>query len=84
MIIQYAAPSKFTTEPYGTIYKVMGETKGDLVEFDYYIQTSSEKEMRWVELGTVLEIALEAKLADHKYIADILKLYSERLDLKKE
>jgi hypothetical protein len=83
METKYNPPSKLTAAPYGTLYKVIGETKvsktqGDIVEYQIYVQTSrNEADIKWVELGDLLAQVYEHKLLDPNFLKDILHMYEK-------
>lgn len=79
MEIKFNPPSKFTKAPYKTKIRVIGETKGDIVESDIFVQTSQDEDnVRWVEAGEFLLIALEEKLADNKFLDDTMSRYEAK------
>jgi len=73
----YNPPSKFFIRAYGTIVRQMGDTVGDEVRFNIYIQTSRHPTiMRWVEWGEFLAESFKNRTSDTHQINESLELYN--------
>jgi len=66
--------------------KVIGETKGDVVEYDIFIQTSRDEDnVRWVEAGEFLLTAFEDDLMDKEFFDKTMYRYeTKKGETKKE
>ena len=79
METKFNPPSKFTKANYKDKVRVIGETVGDVVEYDIYIQTSQDEDnVRWVEAGEFLFVALEEKLQDKNFFDEAMSKYEAR------
>lgn len=71
-LIKHTIPSKFTQEPFGTIWSVQGNEKTNLA----YIQVSKDFDNpHWLTMGDFLEVALGSELENEKFIEDCLKKF---------
>jgi len=79
METRFNLPSKFTKAEFKTVVRVIGETVGDEVKYDIYVQTSRDPDnVRWVEAGELLFVALEKNLSDPHYLDLVIKSYEEK------
>lgn len=79
MEIKFNPPSRFTKAAFKEKVKVIGETKGDTVEYDVYVQTSRDEDnVKWVEAGEFLFTAFEDKLMDKSFFDDAMYRYETK------
>lgn len=79
METRFNLPSKFTKAEFKKLVRVIGETVGDEVEYDIYIQTSRDPDnVRWVEAGEFLFVALEPQLSDPHYLDHVMASYEAK------
>lgn len=79
METRFNPPSKYTSAEFKKLVKVIGDTVGDVVEYEIYIQTSrDENDVKWVEAGDFLLEALECRLSDPHFIDELMSLYESK------
>lgn len=79
METRFNQPSRFSSAEFKKLVKVIGETVNDTVEYDIFIQTSRDEDnVRWVEAGEFLLVALENKLSDPAYLDILINAYETK------
>lgn len=79
MDTRFNLPSKFTKAEFKKIVRVIGETVGDEVQYTVHIQTSRDEDnVRWVEAGEFLFVALEHHLSDPHYLDQVMASFEKR------
>ncbi len=74
ILIKYSAPSKFTNEPYGQIWKAMHDDNLSTL----YIQTSrNEEDPHWMKMGEFLEKAFGQQVTEESFIKGCLELLEQ-------
>ena len=77
-IIKYSVPNKLVKAPFASIIKKINDTTGEIINYDLYIQISSDEENpEWLEVGKFLLLALEDKLHNPDYLNEMLRLFNE-------
>lgn len=85
METRFNVPSRYANAEFKKLVRVIGETVGDEVQYDIYIQTSRDPDnVKWVELGEFLLVALEHHLSDPHYIDNLMISYEKRKGISNE
>lgn len=79
METRFNLPSKFTKAEFKKIVRVIGDTVGDEVQYTVHVQTSRDEDnVRWVEAGEFLFVALEHLLSDPHYLDQVMVSFEKR------
>lgn len=65
-------PTKFDTEPYGTIWKVIHNDNGG---FELFVQMSDSDSPDWVQLGDLLHEAYKNQIQNPTWLNITMELY---------